>query len=104
MHELVISAVAFKEGDSWVVQGIEYDIAAHANDPSDLPKALCRALAENFCITQALGRQPMEGVKPAPARFRELFNKARTTLGSVTSLNSPIPVGAMNIRLAHAEH
>ena len=38
-HKINISAVAWPEGDQWVIQGIEYDIAAHAASAAEVPKA-----------------------------------------------------------------
>ena len=75
-----INAVAFKEGDAWVVQGIEYDIVAHAYDVTKLPQAFLRAVVENMIITQHLGRAPFEGIKAAPERFRSMFEEAETEM------------------------
>lgn len=75
-----INAVAFKEGDAWVAQGLEYDIVAHAGDFQDLPDAFSRAVMENICITEHLGRAPLAGIDPAPQRFHEMFNAARVEL------------------------
>ena len=100
LNELSISAIAFQDDGAWIVQGIEYDIVAHAHDAAGLPAALARALVENACITEHLGRRPMEGVPSAPARFRELFDRALATITPVGDLNLPFPAPQMNIRLA----
>jgi hypothetical protein len=76
----MINAIAFKEGDAWVIQGIEYDIVAHAYDVTKLPHAFMRAVVENMSITQHLGRAPFEGIKPAPERFRSMFEEAETEM------------------------
>ncbi len=76
MHQFHINAVAFKEGDAWVIQGIEYDIVAHTREVTTLPHAFMRAVSENIIITQSLGRQPLEGIKAAPERFRALYESA----------------------------
>jgi hypothetical protein len=75
-----INAIAFKEGDAWVIQGIEYDIVAHAYDVTKLPQAFMRAVVENMIITQHLGRAPFQGIKPAPERFRSMFEDADTEM------------------------
>jgi hypothetical protein len=72
----LINAIAFKEGDAWVIQGIEYDIVAHADDITAVPHAFMRAVMENMVITQHLGRKPLEGIKPAPEHFRSLYDDA----------------------------
>lgn len=71
-----INAVAFQDGDAWIAQGIEYDIVALAHDVRDLPDAFSRAVMENICITEHLGRAPLQGIKAAPEHFRQLFENA----------------------------
>lgn len=101
--ETVIRAVAFQEGDAWVVQGIEYDIAAHAWEPADLPAAFMRAVVDTVMITESLGRRALEGIKPAPDRFREMFDSARAQVVATDSVTpARLPVGGVNIRLATA--
>jgi hypothetical protein len=78
--QVQINAVAFKEGDLWVVQGVDYDIVAHADDLTKLPNAFIRVLLENIVIAKNLGKEPFEGIKPAPARFRFMYEKAETEM------------------------
>jgi hypothetical protein len=75
-----INAVAFKEGDVWVIQGIEHDIVTHAYDVTKLPQAFMRAVVENMIVIQHLGRAPFQGIKPAPERFRSMFEEADTEM------------------------
>ena len=100
--EVQIRAIAFQEGDVWVVQGIEYDIAAHASDPAKVPAAFTRAILENAAIAKHLGRKPLEGIKPAPDRYREMFERASTEVRPVELAvdSSPPLIAAMDIRLA----
>lgn len=94
-----ISAIAFPEGDHWIVQGIEYDIVARASDAGQVPDAFAKAVFENVCITRHLGREPLGGIKPAPERFRLLFERAKTRLSPVTPRQDGPHV---DIRLAEA--
>jgi len=80
---MTVRAVAFEEAGVWVVQGVDYDICAHAETAAAVPQAFARALAENARIAAHLGREPMAGVKPAPARFEQLFEGAVTQVRSV---------------------
>ena len=101
MAPIKINAVAYQEGHVWVVQGIEFDICAHSNDAAGVPAAFLRALAENAAISQHLGREPLQGIRPAPDRFRTLFEEAVTQVKPVKHLDLPdIPIAAMDIRLA----
>jgi hypothetical protein len=75
-----INAIAFKEGDAWVIQGIDYDIVAHTYEVTAAPHAFMRAVIENMVITQHLGRRPFEGINPAPERFRSMYEEAETEM------------------------
>ncbi len=83
MTPVQIRAVAFQEGDAWVIQGIEYDIVAHTYDVKTLAHAFSRAVTENIVITRHLGRQPLEGIKAAPERFRIMFEAAEVELRTI---------------------
>jgi hypothetical protein len=100
---ITINAVAFPEGEIWIVQGIEYDICARAKDPASVPAAFMRAVAENACICEHLGRKPLEGVRPAPDHFKAMFDMARTKVSAVGDQDLlKLPISAMDIRLAQA--
>jgi hypothetical protein len=92
-----INAVAFKDGGAWVVQGIEYDIVAHTYDVVKLPYAFMRAVVENMIITKHLGRRALEGIKPAPERFKEMYEKAETEMRAIR-VNEHDP--SISVRLA----
>lgn len=79
-EKIQINAIAFKEGDAWVVQGIEYDIVAHAYDVAKLPYAFARAVLANIVITEHLGRSFLDSIKPAPEHFREMYEHAETEM------------------------
>ncbi|KAF0177620.1 MAG: hypothetical protein IV086_10475 [Hyphomonadaceae bacterium] len=102
--EALLSAIAFKEGDAWIIQGIEHDICAHAWDPADVPEAFVRAVVESMCIAEHLGKQGLESIKPAPERFREMFRLARTKVVPVDDeTTARLPVRGLDIRFALSE-
>jgi hypothetical protein len=94
--DVVVRAVAFREGDLWVVQGIDYDIAATAADPADLPGVFARAVMETICVGEHLGRKALQGVKPAPPRFAQLWDAARSQVRAVDATDG------LDIRLVAA--
>ena len=96
---VALRAVAFRGGDVWVVQGLEYDIAAFTSDPSQAPDAFMRAVVENACICEQLGHEPFHGLKPAPQHFAEMWSQARSTL---RSLNPDTSGREIEIRLIAA--
>jgi hypothetical protein len=103
MNQIHIRAVAFQEEGVWVVQGIEYDIVAHTDDPSKVPDVFIRAVIENACINTRLDRDALKGIKPAPEHFKDMFDTALTELRPVT-LPPYLPVASFDIRLARHAH
>jgi hypothetical protein len=95
--EIHINAIAFKEGDAWVVQGIEYDIVAHAYDVAKVPQAFIRAVLENIFITEKLGRRALEGIKPAPPRFKDMYEHAETEMRLIRAIDR---APSVSVRLA----
>jgi hypothetical protein len=55
---------------------IEYDIVAHTYDVTMVQSTFMRAVMENVLVTTRLGRKPLESIKPAPAHFKTMFDKA----------------------------
>jgi hypothetical protein len=80
MDPIELNVVFYEDGDLWVAQAIEFDIAARADKPSKLPRAFERAVMANLVANQELGRQRLEGIPAAPQRFRELFESAHFNL------------------------
>lgn len=89
MRALQIRAVAFREGDVWVVQGVEYDIVAQTEDPADAPEAFARAVISTILVNRKLGRDGLEKINAAPDRFREMFEQAHTELRRIDGVEPP---------------
>ncbi len=100
--KLFIRAVAYPEGGLFTIQGIEYDIVAHAKHLSELPFAFHKAIAENIAVNLHLGRAPLGGIPPAPPRFRVMFDQAETEVSPVKpieSLGASAPKPKLSVRL-----
>jgi len=101
MDPIKLDVVVYEDGDVWVAQAIEFDIAARARKPSELRRAFERALAANLAINHELGRAALDGIDPAPPEFREMFERAPFDLSErdgVMSAPSGFQIGG--IRLA----
>ncbi|MES1197370.1 MAG: hypothetical protein ABUL55_01985 [Pseudomonadota bacterium] len=97
----IINAIAFQQGDVWIIQGVELDIVARATNVADAPQAFLRAILQNAIISEELGKRPLEGIKPAPERFRRMFEEAKTALSPVDEATLPsLPIDRVKIRLA----
>lgn len=93
-----INAVAFQEGDVWIVQGIEYNLVARAHSVHDIAKAFVNLVVERFHVAGHLGLDPFKGVGSAPERFRSMFDAAQSEL----RLAQPVEGAQATVRLAEA--
>lgn len=70
--------IAYQEADVWLAQGVEYDILARADSFDLLPTAFSEAVAKTVAIGAAFGaafdREPLDGIKPAPAKFKAMLD------------------------------
>ena len=82
MPEYRIRAVVFKEGEWWVAQCLEHDFAAVSKSLEELPGELQWAVTAQITISLERGIQPFHGYSPAPRRFWEMFERAKTQLDS----------------------
>lgn len=80
VNTISVNAVAFQDGSTWVVQGIEYDLTVLARTVQDIPKAFANAVIERLYVAEHLGVDPFQGVEPAPARFHNMFEEAMTEM------------------------
>ena len=70
-----ISAVLFQEGEQWVAQCLEYDIAAQAETLKELVEyELQRVLVGHISVSLETGRVPFENVPAAPREYWDLWN------------------------------
>ena len=66
--------IAYQEADVRLAQGVEYDILARADSFDLLPTAFSEAVAKTVAIGAPFDREPLEGIKPAPAKFKAMLD------------------------------
>jgi hypothetical protein len=71
-----VTAVLLQEGDWWSAQCLEYDIATQARSLTALHYELQRVLTSHVAVSQELGRQPFQGLPPAPQQFWDMYTTA----------------------------
>jgi hypothetical protein len=76
MPEQTIRAVVFKEGDWWIIQGLEYDFVALARRREDVPNELRRWLLALACASQQHGVELFHGYTPAPRKYWRMYEQA----------------------------
>jgi hypothetical protein len=102
MKQIIINAIAFHDEGVWIAQCIEYDIAVSAETLPKLRRAFEQAVIANICVNEERGYSGLDGIPPAPSRFRDLFNSADNYLQPIKRTQSPAstPVEIRDFRLA----
>ena len=78
MNGQTIRTVLFKEGDWWVAQCLDVDIAAQAKTERELRDELGRVLVGRIMAGEKLGVDPFATLPPAPRRYWEMFFSAQS--------------------------
>lgn len=72
-HSLEIRTVVYRDGDMWAAQCLEFDIGACAPDLKTLRSRFEATLLAELTATAGEGKQPFEGIDPAPTEFVEMW-------------------------------
>ena len=103
-ERLLLSVLLFNEGETWVVQCLEYDIVAQGESPRAALEALGWTVGAHILLDREKRRKPFSTLQPAPDSFREKFTNA-IPLSDPYPLTLPIlafelPVIEKDVRLA----
>ncbi|HYX22723.1 MAG TPA: hypothetical protein VFC23_01115 [Thermoanaerobaculia bacterium] len=77
MMEPTLRAVVFQEGDWWIIQLLEYDLATQVRRLEDVPGEFRRLLLGQMEANAAIGVEPFHGFSKAPRRFWTMYEQAR---------------------------
>jgi hypothetical protein len=94
MTEQRIRAVVFKEGDWWILQGLDYDFAVAARTLEEIPVRVQRFLAILFYSGRQLGVEPFYGYSPAPRRFWRMYEDAEPWTEALRTFELPEDLGS----------
>jgi hypothetical protein len=78
MNEPRIRAVVFREGDWWIIQLLEYDLATQVRRLEDVPGKFRHLVDAQMAANAAMGVEPFHGFSKAPRRYWEMYERART--------------------------
>ena len=74
-RHIPISVLLVKEGEGWVAQCLEYDIVGQGGSIREAQDSFIRVVQGQLYIDSQRGREPFQGIEPAPpfywAYFRE---------------------------------
>ena len=90
-----IRAVIFKEGDWWVGQCLEHDIAAQARTPKDLAYEIQRSIVGHVIISKQEGLVPFKKIPKAPSKYWKLFTNSLQL--SPENFNFKIPSSGIKV-------
>lgn len=72
-QSIQISGLLLKEASAWVVQGLEYDIAAQGKTIRDAMRAFRRTVVGQMIIDLKNERQPLSTIPKAPDFYWQKF-------------------------------
>ncbi len=75
-NTLLVRVLFLHEGDSYVAQCLEYDIAAQGKTLPEVKLAFERALVGQVMLDMKQGRKPLQGIAEAPRVYFEKFERA----------------------------
>jgi hypothetical protein len=91
----LLRVVVYREGDVYVAQCIEYDIATQAHDIDSLLERLDLTLDAECAMSKDRTGKPFDGIPPAPNYFHGLWAKR-----SVSLTHLHIPIGHFKVEVA----
>ncbi|HYO14605.1 MAG TPA: hypothetical protein VE685_15525 [Thermoanaerobaculia bacterium] len=89
MGELTLHTVVLKEGDWWLIQGLEYDFVTLARRLDDVPGEIRRWLYLLAIASRQSGIELFAGYSPAPRRFWQMYEDASPWGDPVPPVNLP---------------
>lgn len=72
----LIRAVVFRDGELWVAQCLEIDLAISSRRRDELPKLVRNQLRGQAELDRQRGRAPFSASRPAPAAFHRLYEES----------------------------
>lgn len=73
VRPLYVRVLVVRQGSEWLAQGLEYDVAAQGPSDESALNAFARIIRAHIRHDYELGREPFEGVPPAPERFIQVW-------------------------------
>lgn len=77
-----VRIVAFKEGDVWIAQCVEYDICVQGSDLAQARRRMTVALDQEARITIEKCGVAYKGIDPAPDYFAAMYDAAEESLAT----------------------
>jgi hypothetical protein len=72
-----IRAVVYKEGEWWIIQLLEYDLATQVRRFEDVPSQFRRLILAQMRVNAEGGVEPFHGFSKAPRRYWKMYERAQ---------------------------
>ena len=101
-----LSVVVFKDGDHWIAQGLEYDIATQSKKLGNLPDLFNKTLLNHIFARLENGQEPFKAVPCAPDEYWKMLDEYWKVLNDEMEISlehDPVPTPPSNFSppLAH---
>ena len=89
-----IRVVVYRDGDWWIIHGLDYEFVTLARRLEDVPGEIRRWLSVLFAASQQLGIEPFHGYSPAPKRLWRLYEQAAPWEEPISPVELPGNLGS----------
>lgn len=72
---LAVKVLFIREGEAWVAQCLEHNIAAQGKTLHEAEATFGRTLVGQLLLDSRRGKQPLQGIKPAPSVYWRKFEE-----------------------------
>jgi hypothetical protein len=92
---IAIRALVFQEGDWLSVRCLEYDLATQARTLPRLYESLHRLVLGHIAVRLHHDQRPFEGLRPAPRKYWDLFERSKLPLSDETLSFTPMKTNGL---------
>lgn len=75
-----VRVIVYPEGDTYIAQCLEFDIATQAKDIPSLLERLDMTIDAECAMSREMNEEPFKRIAPAPNYFHDLWEKRSVTL------------------------
>jgi hypothetical protein len=87
-----IRAIIFEDGDQWVAQCLEYDIAVQGEDLDTVRSRLLVAIRAEAEAGIEFHGEPFKAIEPAPRHFHDMWARKGTRFRDTSSIGGASPI------------
>ena len=91
---IALSVVLLQEGDAWVAQALEFDIAAQGKTLKAASDAFERTVVGQLIVDMSNGQAPFDGIDQAPKEYWDRFDSAKRIEDMGRPLRLPVSSSA----------